>query len=82
MSLLIDSEGTVVDNFNIKHTAMIDKMSLLRIIPRGFNPKMDTLGKPVVGKTADKKSKRMSLQDPVFYIPAVSSLVYIYSRKF
>ncbi|XP_063400235.1 dynamin-binding protein-like [Mytilus trossulus] len=61
MPLLLQTEGTVVDSFNIHHVAMIDKMSLLRIIPKGFNPKMETLGKPVVGKATDKKSKRMSM---------------------
>ena len=74
MPLLLQ-EGTVVDNFNIRHVAIVDKMSLLRIIPKGFNPKMEALAKPAVGKPVDRKSKRMSMDTATFVPSPVSLLV-------
>ena len=73
MSLLLQSDGTVTDNFNIHYVTIIDKMSVLRIIPKGFNPKMEALAKPATGKPVDKKSKRMSM--PMETTPSPVSLL-------
>ena len=80
MSLLLQTEGTVTDNFNIHHVTIIDKMSVLRIIPKGFNPKMEVLAKPVTGKSVDKKSKRMSVPMETTLSP-VSLIIYEVCRR-
>jgi hypothetical protein len=38
---LLGGEENVMENFNIRHTAALDQISMLSFIPRGFNPKMD-----------------------------------------
>ncbi|XP_041365294.1 LOW QUALITY PROTEIN: dynamin-binding protein-like [Gigantopelta aegis] len=54
LPLLLGTEDSIMETFNVRHTAELDKVSLLSFIPRGFNPKLDTLNK------MDKKQKRMS----------------------
>ncbi|KAK3102404.1 hypothetical protein FSP39_011155 [Pinctada imbricata] len=55
-SLLTHGEN-VVEMFNIQHVAMVDRLSMLSFIPKGFNPKVDA-----AVKSGDKKlSKRQSL---------------------
>lgn len=80
MSLLLQSEGIVTDNFNIHYVTIIDKISALRIIPKGFNPKMEALAKPVTGEPVDKKSKRMSVPMETTPLP-VSLLIYESRRR-
>ncbi|XP_046555696.1 LOW QUALITY PROTEIN: dynamin-binding protein-like [Haliotis rubra] len=54
LPLLLSSDAGVIETFNISHSTALDRVSTLMFIPRGFNPKMDSM-KP------DKKQKRMSL---------------------
>jgi hypothetical protein len=50
-------------------------MSVLRIIPKGFNPKMEALAKPATGKPVDNKSKWMSVPMETTPLP-VSFIIY------
>ncbi|XP_071100448.1 dynamin-binding protein-like isoform X2 [Haliotis cracherodii] len=54
LPLLLSSDAGVIETFNMNHTTALDKVSALMFIPRGFNPKMDSL-------KLDKKQKRMSV---------------------
>ncbi|XP_067655097.1 dynamin-binding protein-like [Haliotis asinina] len=54
LPLLLTSDASVIETFNMNHSTALDRVSTLMFIPRGFNPKMDSI-KP------DKKLKRMSL---------------------
>ena len=71
----LQPEGAVAYNFNIHYVTIIDKMSVLRIIPKGFNPKMEALAKPATGKPVDNKSKWMSVPMETTPLP-VSLIIY------
>ncbi|XP_060066478.1 dynamin-binding protein-like [Ylistrum balloti] len=56
LSSLLCTENSVMDVFNHKHVSMMDRMSLLSFVPKGFNPRMDLIKQ-------DKKAKRQSVDE-------------------
>ncbi|KAH9495018.1 hypothetical protein Btru_018443 [Bulinus truncatus] len=39
----MQSKASTIETFNIRHTTAFDQMSLLSFIPRGYNPRVDTI---------------------------------------
>ncbi|KAK0068512.1 dynamin-binding protein, partial [Biomphalaria pfeifferi] len=39
----MQSKGSTIETFNIRHTTAFDQMSLLSFIPRGYNPRVDAI---------------------------------------
>ncbi|XP_076450774.1 dynamin-binding protein-like isoform X2 [Babylonia areolata] len=64
-SVLGGSEN-VMENFNIRHTAALDQISMLSFIPRGFNPKMDAF-------RLDRRGSSRQLFDPSKPPPTIQS---------
>ncbi|XP_061166815.1 dynamin-binding protein-like [Saccostrea echinata] len=71
---LLSSTDNLMENFNIGHVAVVDKMSCLSFIPKGFNPKVDALKQP------DKKGKRPSLVEEMASSQAQSQKVYLQQK--
>lgn len=50
------NEGNIIEEFNIKHTTVVDRFAMLSFMPKSFSPR-------VADQKQEKKNKRMSL-DP------------------
>ncbi|ESO86909.1 hypothetical protein LOTGIDRAFT_71852, partial [Lottia gigantea] len=62
-----------IETFNVKHTSVLDRISGLSFIPRGFNPKYDSLHRQDSVKT--EKKKRIS--DTGLSIQSESQKVFV-----
>ncbi|OWF54976.1 dynamin-binding protein-like [Mizuhopecten yessoensis] len=54
LSSLLCTDHSVMDVFNHKHVSIVDRMSLLSFIPKGFNPRMELIKQ-------DKKAKQKTM---------------------
>ena len=60
------NEESVVGEFNVRHTAVVDCLALLSFMPRTFSPR-------VADAKQEKRSKRMSLDSSSPMLKSVSS---------
>ena len=62
--MLEAGESNIMDNFNISHTAAIEKLSVLSFIPRTFNPALEETKKPTKGKRLSVGATRQTTTSP------------------
>ncbi|XP_069133070.1 dynamin-binding protein-like [Argopecten irradians] len=70
LSSLLCTENSVLDVFNHKHVSVVDRLSQLSFIPKGFNPRMELVKQ-------DKKAKRQSMEVTDKEVQSDSQRMYV-----
>jgi hypothetical protein len=65
------NEENIIEEFNIKHTSVVDKLAMLSFMPKTFSPR-------VADQKQEKKNKRMSLDSSMLRSVRVIALIYLF----